>query len=174
MGFFAYEAASNRVFVTHGSEVTVVDPVRGTVVRRVPGIDGSHGVVVVPSLGRGYADVANTRTVVVFDSNTLQTLKSIPVGEDPDAMVYDATRKRVFVMDADGEAFTAIDAVNNQALATIPLGGKPEFAAVGNAGSLFINIATTNEIVRVDTRTSGSRRDGRDSNPRPRHYEADA
>jgi phosphatidylinositol-3-phosphatase len=151
--FLVYEAAFDRVFVSHGSEVTVVDPGRGAVVGRVSGIDGSHGVVVVPSLGRGYADAANPRTVVVFDAKTLQTLKTIPVGEDPDAMVYDEATKRVFVMDADGEAFTAIDAVNDKALATIPLGGKPEFAAVDGMGTLFINIASTNEIVRVDGRT---------------------
>jgi YVTN family beta-propeller protein len=108
---------------------------------------------VVPSLGRGYADAANTRTAVVFDAKTLQTLKTIPVGEDADAMVYDPARKRLFVMNSDGESFTAIDAVNDKALATIPLGGKPEFAVVDKDGTLFINIATTKEIVRVDGQT---------------------
>lgn len=151
--YLFYEGASKRVFVSHGSEITVVDPDEGTVVGRVTGIDGSHGIVVVPSLGRGYADAANPRTVVVFDAKTLHALKTIPVGEDADAMVYDPARKRLFVMDSDGEAFTAIDAVNDKALATIPLGGKPEFAVVDKDGTLFINIASTKEIVRVDGQT---------------------
>jgi len=151
--YLFYDGTSKRVFVSHGTEITVVDPAEEAVVGRLKGIDGSHGIVVVPSLGRGYADAANTRTVTVFNAKTLQVLKTIPVGEDADAMVYDPATKRIFVMDSDGEAFTAIDAVKDKALATIALHGKPEFAAVDGEGTLFINIASTKEIVRVDART---------------------
>ncbi len=151
--YLFYESTSKKVFVSHGSEIAVVDPDQGTVVGRVAGIDGSHGIVVVPSLGRGYADSANTRTVVVFDAKTLQTLKTIPVGEDADAMVYDPARKHLFVMNSDGGSFTAIDAVADKALATVSLGGKPEFAVVDKDGTLFINIASTKEIVRVNGQT---------------------
>ncbi|MDE2448598.1 MAG: hypothetical protein KGO22_06475 [Gammaproteobacteria bacterium] len=150
--FLFYDADSGEAFVSHRTEITVVNPDRGVISGHVTGIGGSHGIVVVSSLRRGYADAAFTRTVVVFDSRTLRALKTIPVGEDPDAMVYDPRDRRVFVMDADGEAFTAIDAVKGVPLATVPLGGKPEFAAVDGAGKLFINIASKNEMVRVDAR----------------------
>ncbi|MBS0365932.1 MAG: hypothetical protein JSR67_08940 [Proteobacteria bacterium] len=151
--YLVYEPGSRRVYVSHGNEIAIVDPQESRVVGRVAGIAGSHGVVVVPSLGRGYAGSADTNTAVVFDLKTLKKLKTIPVGDDADAMVYDAAEKRVFVMDSDGGAFTAIDAVDEKALATVSLGGKPEFAVVDGAGSLFINIASTGEIVRVNARS---------------------
>ena len=143
---------AGRVYVTHGSEVTVVDGHSGELIGRIQGIDGSHGVALAPSLGRGYADASNTNSLVAFDLKTLKTLATMPAGNDADAAVYDPATKRVFVMDADGAAMTAVDAVANKTISTTPLNGKPELAVVDGAGNLFINSASTNEILRVDTR----------------------
>lgn len=142
---------AGRVYVTHGSEVTVVDGHSGELIGRIQGIDGSHGVAFAPSLGRGYADASNKSSLVAFDLKTLKTLATMPAGVDADAAVYDPTTKRVFVMDADGAAMTAVDAVTNKTISASPLNGKPESAVVDGAGNLFINSASTNEILRVDT-----------------------
>ena len=151
--FVYFDTSSKRVYVSHGTEVTVVDGVTGTLIGRIPGFDTSHGVVTVPALGRGYADSGNTRTVIVFDLKTLKPVATLPAGEDSDAMAYDAATGRVFVMDADGAAFTAIDAKTDKTLATRPLGGKPESAVSDGAGTVFINLASTNELVRLDAST---------------------
>jgi YVTN family beta-propeller protein len=149
--FVRYDPASNRVFVSHRTQIDVVDATQGKVVGQVPGIGESHDVVTVPSLGRGYADDAAAKTVVVFDLKTLAKIASAPVGIDADAMAYDPQTKRVFVMNADGNSISAIDAVTNQSLKTVPLGGAPEMAVADGRGKLFINIASTNEIVAFDT-----------------------
>jgi DNA-binding beta-propeller fold protein YncE len=128
----------------------VVDAAAGSVVGRVTGLDTSHGVLTVPALGRGYADSSNTKTVIVFDLKTLAPVATLTAGEDADAMAYDPVTRRVFVMDADGSAFTAIDAVANKTLSTVPLGGKPESAVGDDAGKIFANIASTGELVRID------------------------
>ena len=148
--FLYFDASSNRVYVSHSTEVTVVDVGKKQVVGRIAGLDTSHGIVTVPELGRGYADSGNTKTVVVFDLKTLKTITTLPVGEDSDAMTYDPKSRRVFVMDADGAAFTAIDAANDKALSTVPLGGKPESAVSDGAGRIYINIASTGEMAVVD------------------------
>ncbi|MGA7674204.1 MAG: YncE family protein [Rhizomicrobium sp.] len=144
---------AGRVYVSHGTEVTVIDGRSGELIGRVPGIDGSHGVVAAPSLGRGYADATNANSLVAFDLKTLKPLATMPAGEDADDVVYDPATKRVFVMDADGTAMTAVDAVQNKTISTTPLNGKPESATVDGAGNLFINSASTNEVLRVDTRS---------------------
>ena len=149
--FVAFEPGAKHVLVSHGTEVTVVDGVTGAVVGHVPGLNTSHGVVAAPSLGRGFADSSNSKTVTMFDLKTLATLGTMPAGEDSDAMVFDPATKRVFVMDADGAAFTAIDAVAGKTIATVPLKGKPEMAVVDDAGHLFINLASTGELARVET-----------------------
>jgi len=149
--FLDFDSASKHVLISHGTEVTVVDGKTGAVVGHVTGLNTSHGVVAVPSLGRGFADASNSKTVVIFDLKTLATLATLPVGEDSDAIVFDPATKRVFVMDADGAAFTTIDAVANKSLSTLPLKGKPESAVVDDAGHLFINLASTGELARVNT-----------------------
>src|SRR5205085_7339494 len=126
--FVRYDPDSKRVFVSHRTKIDVVDPAQGKVVGEVTGIGESHDVVTVPSLGRGYADDAAAKAVVVFDLTTLKKIASLPVGIDADAMTYDAATRRVFVMNADGNSVTAIDAAKNQSLKTIPLGGAPEMA----------------------------------------------
>ncbi|MBU6299906.1 MAG: YncE family protein, partial [Alphaproteobacteria bacterium] len=83
----------------------------------------------------------------------LKPLATVPAGEDADAVAYDPLTKRVFVMDADGAAVTAVDAVRNKTLSTTPLKAKPESAVADGAGNLFINGASTREVLRMDTRT---------------------
>jgi DNA-binding beta-propeller fold protein YncE len=146
--FIHYDPEANRVWISHGTEVTMVDPDAGTIVGHLTDLDTSHGIVV--ALGRGFADSSNTKTVKVFVADTLGGLATLPVGEDSDAMAYDPATQRVFVMDADGQAFTAIDAVEPKALSTVPLGGKPESAVGDGAGKIYANIASTGELVRID------------------------
>jgi DNA-binding beta-propeller fold protein YncE len=77
----------------------------------------------------------------------------VEAGEDADAMTYDAETGRVFVMDADGAAFTAIDAKEGRTISTLPLGGKPESAVSDGSGTVYINSASTNEVVKLDAAT---------------------
>ena len=151
--FVRYDPDLDRVFVSHRTKIDVVDATQGKVIGEVAGIGESHDVVAVPSLGRGYADDAAAKTVVIFDLKTLAKIASVPVGVDADAMVYDPATKRVFVMNADGNSISAIDAVKNQSLKTLPLGGAPEMAVADGHGKLFINIASTKEIVVFDAAT---------------------
>ena len=149
--FVYFDAVSKRVYVSHRTHVDVVDATQNKVVGQVTGIGESHGVVTVPSLGRGYADDAAAKAVVVFDLKTLARIATVPVGIDADAMAYDPATGRGFVMNADGHSVSAIDARTDRALETVPLGGAPEVAAADGHGKLFINIASTNEIAVFDT-----------------------
>ena len=45
-----------------------------------------------------------------------------------------------------------IDAATQKVTATIPLPGKPEFAAVDGKGTIFDNIEDKSEVVRIDAR----------------------
>ncbi len=73
-----YDPIAHRVYVAHGTEVTVVDVRKDRMVGRVRGIVGAHGIVTIPALGRGYADDGETGEVTVFQ---LPTLK--PIGPEP-------------------------------------------------------------------------------------------
>jgi len=43
-----------------------------------------------------------------------------------------------------------IDAKNNTVVATIPLGGKPEFSADDGKGKIYVNVEDTAELVEID------------------------
>ncbi|HEY2033022.1 MAG TPA: YncE family protein [Rhizomicrobium sp.] len=150
--FVEYDPATGHVLVSHRTKVDVVDVSTGKIVGEVT-VGESHGVVSVPALGRGYADDAAAKTLVAFDLKTLKTAGTAPVGVDADAVTYDPATGRVFVMNADGNSASAVDAKTMQALKTVPLSGAPEMAVVDGKGKLFINIASTNEIVVFDTKS---------------------
>src|SRR3954463_7288739 len=51
-----YEPTQHRVYVAHGSEITIVDGQSGEIVGRVQDIQGVNGVTAIPALGKGYTD----------------------------------------------------------------------------------------------------------------------
>ena len=50
---------------------------------------------------------------------------------------------------------TAIDAKNNEIIATFPIGEKPENCAVDGAGKLYVNIENSSEMVEIDAAKPG-------------------
>lgn len=148
--FVEFDPATGHVLVSHRTKIDVVDVSAGRVMGSIL-VGESHGVVSVPALGRGFADDALSKTLVVFDLKTLKVLGTAPVGVDADAVTYDPSSGRVFVMDGDGRAVSAVNAKTMQPLKTVPLNGSPEMAVADGKGKLFINIASTNEIAVFDT-----------------------
>jgi YVTN family beta-propeller protein len=90
---------------------------------------------------------------VVFDRATLATVATIPAGTGPDAIIFEAATQTVWAFNGRSKDATVIDAATRKVVATIPLPGKPEFAATDGKGTIFDNIEDKNEIVRLDART---------------------
>ena len=66
----------------------------------------------------------------MFDLKTLTPKTDIKVGENPDAIICnDKHAKRVVVMNGRSKDLMAIDPDSLKVVATVPLGGKLEFAA---------------------------------------------
>jgi YVTN family beta-propeller protein len=74
---------------------------------------------------------------------------SVP-GENPDAILYDPKFKRVYTFNGRSANVTVVDAQNSKVLASVPLGGKPEFAVSDGSGHIFVNIEDTAELVVID------------------------
>ncbi len=93
------------------------------------------------------------QAMVVFDLKTLEIRKSVPVGADTDAVVFDPASERVFVMEGDPHKIVAIDTSSDAVAGEVALAGQPEFAVVDGAGALFVNITDKRAIQRVNTKT---------------------
>lgn len=152
--FLSFDRTSNRVYIAHFSEITVVDGRSGAIVGHVPGGAGMNGVAIVPEIGKGYTASRANKTAIVFDLGTLKPIKEVPAAADTDAVIYDSFSKRVFIMNGDPHSATVIDTETDSVVATIALGGAPEYAVADGAGNLYVNLTDKKEISRIDTRSA--------------------
>jgi DNA-binding beta-propeller fold protein YncE len=148
--YLSYDVDSGRLFITQGTHVSVVNPSAAAVVGDIPDTQGVHGVALAPDLGVGATSNGRAGTVTIFDLKTLQKKSDVKAGTNPDAILYDPFSHLLFAFNGRSKDATVIDPVKSVAVATIPLGGKPEFAATNNRGHIYVNIEDTNELVAID------------------------
>ena len=148
--YIVFDDSSNRLYVSHGTEVNVLDADSGKVLGKIADTPGVHGIAIVPSLHRGFVTNGGDATISVFDTNTFATLKKIPVAKDPDFVFYDARTKRVLVCHGDGAAVTAIDPGKEAVIGKVDLGGGAEAAVVDGKGTGFVNLEEEAMVVRFD------------------------
>jgi len=142
--------AAHRLYLSHATQVEVVDTRTGRLVGTVPDTPGVHGIAVAADLGLGFASDGRADTVTVFDLATLKVRATIPVGHGPDAILYDAASHRVMTFNATSRDVTLIDAAKGAVVATVPAGGKPEFADAGADGLVWFNVEDSNEMAVLD------------------------
>jgi YVTN family beta-propeller protein len=69
-------------------------------------------------------------------------------------MLYEPGQREVYMFNGRGQSATVIDAKAGKVVATIPLGGRPEFAAADpKVGRVYNNIEDKNEVIAIDTKT---------------------
>lgn len=146
------DSDGHRLFIARATRVMVVDTESGKQVGEIPDTAGVHGIALDYEIGRGFTSNGREDTVSVFDLKSLTVEKKIKVGSGPDAILYDPFSKRVFTFNGKGSdrSATAIDASKGEVVGKIELGGKPEFAATDEKGTVFVNIEDKSEIVAFD------------------------
>jgi YVTN family beta-propeller protein len=148
--YLTFDKEGQRLFITRGSHVMVVDAKTLKVSGDIPDLSGIHGVALVQELGKGFISNGGDNTVTVFDLKTLKKLDSIKVGERPDAILYEPFSKHVFTFNARSHDSSVIDAATDKVVGTVPLGGKPEFPASDGKGKLYVNIEDKSQIAEVE------------------------
>ena len=150
--YVTVDTARNRLFLSRTDRMLVVDERSGRLVGQIDGLKRGHGVALAYSAGRGFITSGEDSTVVMFDLATLKPLGRITAAVDDDATLFDPASGDVFTFNGDAESATVIDPRTGTRVATIPLGGKPEFGATDGAGHLYVNIADKGEIAEIDAR----------------------
>jgi DNA-binding beta-propeller fold protein YncE len=148
--YLTADAAARRLYISRATHVMVLDLDTGKTVGDIADTPGVHGIALAQELGRGFVSNGREGTVTIFDLKTLGTSSKVKVGENPDAILYDAATKRVFTFNGRSQDSTAIDASQGTVLGTIKLDGKPEFAASDGKGEIFVNIEDKSELVAID------------------------
>ena len=117
-----YDSSANRIWVAvqTRNELVAIDPLTMSVVNRVPvpGIEHPHGFQVDPEGRFIYVTGEENGTVGVLDLRTAGIAHIYPVGEEPDVLVMDPARHRLFVA-AESGLISAFD-VRGDSLVALP------------------------------------------------------
>jgi len=135
--YLTVDERARRLYVSHGTQVEVLDVDSGTIVGQISDTPGVHGIAIASELGRGFVSDGQSSTVTIFDLKTLKHITEVPVGQKPDAIIFDSATSRVFAFNGDSNSATAIDAATGKVVGTVDLGGGPEFATADGQGSVF-------------------------------------
>ncbi len=151
--YITVDSASRRVYLSHGTEIIVIDADTGAIKGSITGLKQDHGVAVAQEFGRGFITDGSAAKVVIFDLKTLKIIGEAPADKDADSIVYDPASKRVFAMNGDPHSSTVIDAKTGKPAGVIDLGGGPEFAVADGKGTVYVNIEDKNELVAIDSQS---------------------
>ncbi len=148
--YIVFDSSSNRLYISHGTKVDILDANSGKVIGKIENTPGVHGIAVVPDLHRGFITDGRNATVTVFDTQSLKTRKTIAVDQDPDFIFYDPKTRRVFVCHGDAGEISAIDPDKEQVVGKIPLGSGAEAAVLDGKGNGYVNLEETAEVLNFD------------------------
>ena len=151
--YISVDSAARRVYVSHGTEIIVLDADTGKTIGNITGLKQDHGVAVAAEFGKGFITDGAQAKVIIFDLQTLKVTGEAKADQDADSILYDPFSKRVFVMNGDPHSSTVIDAKSGSVVGTIDLGGGPEFAVSDGKGTVVVNIEDKAELVAIDSQT---------------------
>lgn len=156
-GFFDYlsvDTATDRVFVSRGSHIQVVDARTGKVVGDITNLPRTHGALIVNATNRGFTTNAGDSTSTMFDLKTLAVLRQVHTGAAGlDGFMYDdATGKVLTINHSRPNGTVVVMDARTGDLATMltTSGDAPEAGVSDGHGRVFVNIEDRNVIDVID------------------------
>jgi YVTN family beta-propeller protein len=150
--YLTVDEGARRLYVSHGTQVEVIDVDSGKIVGSIPKMPGVHGIAIAPDLGRGFVSNGKSSTVTIFDLKTLKPIADVPTGKKPDAIIFDPATSRVFAFNGESNSATAIDGATGKVVGTVELGGGPEFATADGNGFVYDNLEDEGLVLKIDSR----------------------
>jgi len=151
--YLTVDEGARRLYVSHGTQVEVIDVDTGAIVGKIENTQGVHGIAIAPDIGRGFVSDGQASTVTIFDLKTFKTIAEVPTGKKPDAIIYDPATSRVFAFNGGSNSATVIEGKDGKMAGTIDLGGGPEFAAPDGNGYVYNNLEDESLVLKINSRT---------------------
>lgn len=142
------DSAGGRLYVPRGGEVLVFDLTTLKPAGSIPNAR-ARGVAVDPQSGHGFS---SSSPVVMWDTKTLSTIKTIDVQGRPDGILFEPFTARIFVFSHSVPHATVINAQDGTVVGTLDLGGQPEQAASDGQGHLYVDIEDKDNVAVVDAK----------------------
>ncbi len=152
--YLALDTAFHRLFVARNDRVMVIDEKSGKLLNEITGLHRTHGVAFDYHSGHGFVTGSGDSSVTMFDLITLKVLGTTKAGAGADALIFDGGSSHVFSFNGGANSATVIDGMTGASVATIALGGRPEFAASDGLGKVYVNLEDSSAIVEIDTKSN--------------------
>jgi DNA-binding beta-propeller fold protein YncE len=155
--YLTAEPGTNRVFVSRGTHVMVIDGSTGKVLGDIPDTPRMHGIALAPKSNHGFTTNGGDSTVTMFDLKTLAPIKKIKVSTGGlDGIMYDEFSDRIILTNHSRPIGTAValDAKTGDIVGTAELeDNAPEGAASDGKGRIFVNNEGKSTIQVLDDKT---------------------
>src|SRR5438876_662295 len=151
--YVTLDGSTRRLYISHATQVEVVDADSGKLVGTIPDTPGVHGIAIASPFKHGFTSNGRENKVSMFEPATLKLIKKIDVGKGPDGIYYDPGSKRVFTNNHGSHDVSAIDAATGEVVGTVKVEGDGEQAVIGADGLIYVNSEDTNEVVVFDPKS---------------------
>src|SRR5260370_33254634 len=151
--YVAIDSSARRLYVSHGTQVEVLDADSGKLVGTIPETPSVHGAAIASAFKHGFTSNGRENKVSMFDPTSLALIKKIDVGKGPDGIYYEPKTKRVFTNNHGSHDITAIDAATGDVVGTVAAKGDGEQAIIGKDGLIYVNSKDTAEVVVFDPKS---------------------
>lgn len=143
----------NKLYVSHGTQVNVIDKKTGKPLSVFNDLSGVHGIALDVHNGKGFISNGKDNNVVVFDMKTSAVLSKVVTGTNPDAIMYEPMSKTIVTGNGKSKSVSVIDPVTLKVTATVDIGGKPEAIVSDQEGKLYVNLEDKAAIAVIDVKT---------------------
>lgn len=138
-----------RVYVPRGGQTYVFDLDNHKLIGSITNISG-HGVAIHTPSHHGFS---SSPQIGMFDTQTMQKIKSIEVQGRPDGIMLEPLTQRVYVFSHQSPSITVIEPEDGTVVGTIDVGGAMEQAQSDGQGKLYVDVENEKKIAVVDVKT---------------------
>jgi DNA-binding beta-propeller fold protein YncE len=144
-----YDSAHNRVLVARSTAVSVID-VGAHQAREIGHIERGHAALAIPGTNEIAVTSGQDNTLRLLDARDGREIAKVPVGQNPDAPLWDTALREVVVMNAKGGSVSLVDPARAEVVRTIAVKPALEFGALAGRDTLAINDEDLSELELVD------------------------
>jgi len=145
------DADGRKLYIPRGNRVDAYDLDTLKSIGSITPTNRVHGAAVDTISKHGFC---SSNPVVMWDTDKLATLKTIPVQGRPDGILFDPATQHVLILSHSAPNATVIDTKDGSIVGTIDLGGAPEQGASDGDGHLYITLEDKSKVAVVDSKTN--------------------
>jgi DNA-binding beta-propeller fold protein YncE len=146
-----YDPEHDRVLVARGTAVSVID-LATKKAKDIGEVARGHAALAIPGTDEIAVTSGEDDSLNLIDARDGHEIAKVPVGQDPDAALWDPDLRQVLVMDARSGSVSLVDPRSARVTRTIAVRPALEFGALAGPGLLAVNDQDLSELELVDLR----------------------